>query len=260
MPSLNKVHPHRPSRRRPRGSLHPEPRSDRHRSGSRPTEISKDKSSGERKETTEWHRVIFFNRTAEVVGEYLRRAPRSTSKVRIHTRKWQDSAGQDRYCRRDHRQRNADARRSSIGEGRQSIGFRPSSCRHGLRLIRQAVQPSTKCRPWSSSEQVVTSFPHRAVILPGREPTVLHLRRFAHGTCHSRPRHAGRASLASVVSPLLAAQGLKGFVNRRPEATAASEPVKVTEHPLAAIRPTGLPAPDRDRHLIPPRAVRLRLK
>jgi hypothetical protein len=92
------------------------------------TEISKDKSSGERKETTEWHRVIFFNRTAEVVGEYLRKG---LPDLRRRSHPDPQVAGQRRsgsLRRRDHRQRNADARRSSIGEGRQSIGFRPSSC------------------------------------------------------------------------------------------------------------------------------------
>ena len=61
------------------------------------TETTKDKSSGERKETTEWHRVVFFNRLAEVVGEYLRKGAPIYVEGRIQTRKWQDQAGQDRY-------------------------------------------------------------------------------------------------------------------------------------------------------------------
>ncbi|WP_291986758.1 single-stranded DNA-binding protein [Candidatus Accumulibacter sp. ACC007] len=81
------------------------------------TEISKDKSSGERKETTEWHRVIFFNRTAEVVGEYLRKGSPIYVEGRIQTRKWQDSAGQDRYVV------------EIIGSEMQMLGARPSAAK-----------------------------------------------------------------------------------------------------------------------------------
>lgn len=61
------------------------------------TETYKDKSSGEKKDTTEWHRVVFFGRTAEVVGEYLKKGSPVYVEGRIQTRKWQDKAGQDRY-------------------------------------------------------------------------------------------------------------------------------------------------------------------
>lgn len=61
------------------------------------TEISRDKSSGERRESTEWHRVVFFNRLAEVVGEHLRKGAAIYVEGRIKTRKWQDMSGQDRY-------------------------------------------------------------------------------------------------------------------------------------------------------------------
>ncbi len=57
----------------------------------------KDKQSGERKDATEWHRVVFFNRLAEVAGEYLRKGSQVYIEGRIQTRKWQDQSGQDRY-------------------------------------------------------------------------------------------------------------------------------------------------------------------
>lgn len=56
----------------------------------------KDKS-GERKESTEWHRIVFFNRLAEVVGEYLKKGSQVYIEGRLQTRKWQDKSGQDRY-------------------------------------------------------------------------------------------------------------------------------------------------------------------
>lgn len=58
----------------------------------------KDKNSGERREETEWHRVVFYNRLAEIAGEYLRKGRSVYVEGRLKTRKWQDKeTGQDRY-------------------------------------------------------------------------------------------------------------------------------------------------------------------
>ncbi len=57
----------------------------------------KDKQTGEPQERTEWHRVVFFNRLAEIVGEYLRKGSQVYIEGRLQTRKWQDQSGQDRY-------------------------------------------------------------------------------------------------------------------------------------------------------------------
>lgn len=57
----------------------------------------KDKQSGDRKETTEWHRVVFFNRLAEIAGEYLKKGSQIYVEGRLQTRKWQGQDGQDRY-------------------------------------------------------------------------------------------------------------------------------------------------------------------
>ena len=61
------------------------------------TDSWRDKQSGEKQEKTEWHRVVFFNRLAEVVGEYLRKGSQVYIEGRLQTRKWQDQSGQDRY-------------------------------------------------------------------------------------------------------------------------------------------------------------------
>lgn len=57
----------------------------------------KDKQSGEMQERTEWHRVVFFGRLGEVVGEYLKKGSQVYVEGRLQTRKWQDKDGQDRY-------------------------------------------------------------------------------------------------------------------------------------------------------------------
>lgn len=61
------------------------------------SESWKDKQTGEPKERTEWHRVVFFGKLAEIVGEYLRKGSQVYIEGRLQTRKWQGQDGQDRY-------------------------------------------------------------------------------------------------------------------------------------------------------------------
>ncbi|PID33923.1 MAG: single-stranded DNA-binding protein [Thiotrichales bacterium] len=61
------------------------------------TDSWKDKATGEKKENTEWHRVVFFNRLAEIVGEYLRKGSQVYIEGNLRTRKWQDQNGVDKY-------------------------------------------------------------------------------------------------------------------------------------------------------------------
>ena len=56
-----------------------------------------DKQSGEKQEKTEWHRVVFFRRLAEIAGEYLRKGSQVYIEGKLQTRKWQDQNGNDRY-------------------------------------------------------------------------------------------------------------------------------------------------------------------
>lgn len=57
----------------------------------------KDKETGAQQERTEWHRVVFFNRLAEIVGEYLKKGSKIYIEGSIRTRKWTDKSGNDRY-------------------------------------------------------------------------------------------------------------------------------------------------------------------
>ena len=61
------------------------------------TESWRDKESGEQQEKTEWHRVVFFGRLAEIVAEYLKKGSQVYVEGRLQTRKWQDKEGNDRY-------------------------------------------------------------------------------------------------------------------------------------------------------------------
>ena len=86
------------------GNLGNEPDTKYMPSGSAVTNISvatneswKDKQTGEQVDRTEWHRVAFFNRLAEVAGEYLHKGSQVYIEGRIRTRKWQDKEGHDRY-------------------------------------------------------------------------------------------------------------------------------------------------------------------
>lgn len=61
------------------------------------TDTWKDKSSGEKREATEWHRIVMYRRLAEISGQYLKKGSQVYIEGRLKTRKWQDQNGQERY-------------------------------------------------------------------------------------------------------------------------------------------------------------------
>ncbi|MCK9388808.1 MAG: single-stranded DNA-binding protein [Sulfuritalea sp.] len=61
------------------------------------TDTWKDKATGEKKEATEWHRVVFFGKLAEIVGQYLKKGRQVYVEGALRTRKWTDKEGQERY-------------------------------------------------------------------------------------------------------------------------------------------------------------------
>lgn len=61
------------------------------------TDTWKDKQTGEKKEATEWSRVVFFGKLAEIAGQYLKKGRQIYIEGALRTRKWQDKEGQDRY-------------------------------------------------------------------------------------------------------------------------------------------------------------------
>ncbi len=61
------------------------------------SESWKDKNTGEQVDKTEWHRVVFFRRLAEIVGEYLKKGSKVYVEGKLQTRKWQDKDGKDHW-------------------------------------------------------------------------------------------------------------------------------------------------------------------
>jgi single-strand DNA-binding protein len=93
------------------------------------TEAWKDRNTGENQERTEWHRVVMFNRTAEVAQQYLRKGSKVYIEGRLQTRKWQDQNGQDRYTtevRCDNMQM-LDSRGAGGGMEAGTTSFQPNS-------------------------------------------------------------------------------------------------------------------------------------
>lgn len=102
------------------------------------TESWKDKASGEKKELTEWHRVVFYRKLAEIAGQYLKKGSQVYIEGRIRTRKWQGQDGQDRYTTEIEAQEmqmlgrregmgGADASRDSSASGRPAGRPAPSA-------------------------------------------------------------------------------------------------------------------------------------
>lgn len=74
-----------------------------------------DKNTGERREVTEWHRIVFYRKLAEICGQYLKKGAQVYIEGRLRTRKWQDQNGQDRYST------------EIQGDVMQMLGTRPQS-------------------------------------------------------------------------------------------------------------------------------------
>jgi single-strand DNA-binding protein len=94
------------------------------------TESWKDKASGEKKELTEWHRVVFYRKLAEIAGQYLKKGAQVYIEGRIRTRKWQDKDGQDRYTTEiEANEMQMLGRREGMGDSgpRDSGGGRPAA-------------------------------------------------------------------------------------------------------------------------------------
>ncbi|MDR2990829.1 MAG: single-stranded DNA-binding protein [Burkholderiaceae bacterium] len=126
------------------------------------TDKWKDKASGEPREHTEWHRLVFNGRLAEIAGQYLRKGSPIYVEGSIRTRKWQDQSGQDRYSteiRVDQMQMLGS--RQGAGEPRGDEGYgepRPAATPPAARAATPASRPAAAAAPAASSSNTGGGF------------------------------------------------------------------------------------------------------
>lgn len=108
------------------------------------SETWRDKQTGENQERTEWHRVVFFNRLAEIAGEYLRKGSQVYVEGSLRTRKWQDQSGQDRYTTEivASEMQMLGGRADDAGGRASQGGFRDSAQASARKSTAQAAEPS----------------------------------------------------------------------------------------------------------------------
>lgn len=113
------------------------------------SESWKDKQTGQQQERTEWHRVVFFNRLAEIAGEYLRKGSKVYVEGSLRTRKWQDQGGQDRYTTEivASEMQMLDSRGDSAGYSGDSAGARSAPSRPRQSQAAPAPQPVPESAP-----------------------------------------------------------------------------------------------------------------
>ena len=113
------------------------------------TETWKDKATGERKEATEWHRVIFFGKLAEIAAQYLKKGAQVYIEGRLQTRKWQDQSGQDRYTT------------EIRGDEMKMLGRREGSGESAPQPRQNAAQPAQRApaRPASGFDDLTDDIP-----------------------------------------------------------------------------------------------------
>jgi single-strand DNA-binding protein len=108
------------------------------------TDRWKDKQTGELKEATEWHRIAFFGLLAEIASEYLKKGAQVYIEGSLHTRKWQDKDGQERYITEVRGSTlKMLSRREEGSEGRENGG---SERRPAQRPTKSAEKPAPKAQ------------------------------------------------------------------------------------------------------------------
>ena len=117
-----------------------------------------DRNTGERREVTEWHRIVFYRRQAEICGEYLRKGSQVYVEGRLKTRKWQDQNGQDRYTT------------EIQGDVMQMLGGRNQNAGGFSNEMGAAPQPSYQARQTNTGGNYQSSRPAPQQAAPQAEP------------------------------------------------------------------------------------------
>ena len=105
------------------------------------SESWKDKDSGEQREKTEWHRVVFFGKLAEIAEQYLDKGSQLYVEGKLQTRKWQDKEGNDRYTT------------EILGNEMNMLGGRQSSSEEGVYDQSQQISQTTQSQDSQISEE-----------------------------------------------------------------------------------------------------------
>jgi single-strand DNA-binding protein len=124
------------------------------------SESWKDKNTGQQQERTEWHRACFFNKLAEIAGQYLKKGSKVYVEGSLRTRKWQDQSGQDRYTTEivASEMQMLDSRDSGNGQNVQNSPHAPAPVSNGA----AQYQPNANAQgaagyPSSPAQQQYTS-------------------------------------------------------------------------------------------------------
>jgi single-strand DNA-binding protein len=133
----------------------------------------KDKNTGEAQERTEWHRVVFFNRLAEIAAQYLRKGSKVYIEGSLRTRKWQDQQGNDRYTTEivASEMQMLDARSEGAGQGMaagQGNHFTPPAQQGAPQ---QPVQQPMQQPAQNAPQQPVGVPPYQAQNQPNAQPS-----------------------------------------------------------------------------------------
>ena len=100
----------------------------------------KDKNTGDQQERTEWHRVVFFNRLAEIAAEYLRKGSQVYVEGELRTRKWQDRDGNDRWTT------------EIVADEMQMLGGRPGAAPSAPMPARGVAEPAAAAAAAAAAE------------------------------------------------------------------------------------------------------------
>lgn len=160
------------------GNLGQEPETKYLPSGGAVTNISvatseswKDKNTGQMQERTEWHRVVFFNRLAEIAGEYLRKGSKVYLEGSLRTRKWQDNNGNDRHTAEivASEMQMLDSRGDN--DGQQQAGLAPQAPQQPMQAApQQMAQPQQQMAPQAFAPQQMQQAPVMAQQQPMQQP------------------------------------------------------------------------------------------
>ena len=134
------------------------------------SESWKDKQTGQQQERTEWHRVVFFNRLAEIAGQYLHKGSKIYIEGSLRTRKWQDQGGQDRYTTEivgnELQMLDSKGAASQAGAGYQNEGYgqpqQPYAPQQQPQQQQQQQQPQQPYAPQQAPQQSRQQVPQQA--------------------------------------------------------------------------------------------------